>query len=209
MSSIVPQPDIISAATAEGPSGTLKRRDHPAREQPTPPRSPCGTLIIHSDRGSRTARMPSSARCAITSHAARWDGLAPARATVAMASLYSLLQSNVLDRRRLATRDRLRLAIITRSNGRTSARADKAHSSDRPAGLSGGDIAELLAAFVASSEHLADLEFLAEHDAFGPDLELANLGIMCARPRLEHEKRSLHLRLRAQVLEYDHVVGEM
>jgi putative transposase len=76
-------------------------------------RSPTGTLIVHSDRGSQ-----------FRSHAyvrvLRESGLSGSMGRVgacgdnaAMESFFALLQKNVLDRRRWHTRDQLRLAIIT------------------------------------------------------------------------------------------------
>jgi putative transposase len=76
-------------------------------------RSPAGTLIVHSDRGSQ-----------FRSHAfvrtLRDNGLAGSMGRVgacgdnaAMESFFALLQKNVLDRRRWQSRDQLRLEIIT------------------------------------------------------------------------------------------------
>ncbi len=70
-------------------------------------RSPAGT-IVHSDRGSQYVRT------------LRNNGLVGSMGRVgacadnaAMESFFALLQKNVLDRQRWATRDQLRLAIIT------------------------------------------------------------------------------------------------
>ena len=75
-------------------------------------RDPVGTKV-HSDRGSQF-------RSHAFTRALRANGLAGSMGRVgacgdnaAMESFFSLLQKNVLDRRRWATRDELRLAIIT------------------------------------------------------------------------------------------------
>ncbi len=76
-------------------------------------RSPCGTLIIHSDRGSQF-RSHAFVRT-LRDHELRGSmGRVGACAdNAAMESFFSLLQKNVLDRQRWSTRDQLRLAIIT------------------------------------------------------------------------------------------------
>jgi transposase InsO family protein len=65
--------------------------------------------VVHSDRGSqfRSRKM----QRALTRHSMGQVGSAADNA--AMESFFSLLQRNVLDRRRWATRDELRIAIIT------------------------------------------------------------------------------------------------
>jgi putative transposase len=76
-------------------------------------RSPAGTVIVHSDRGSqfRSAAFVKT----LTNH-----GLTGSMGRVgacgdnaAMESFFALLQNNVLDRQRWSTREELRLAIIT------------------------------------------------------------------------------------------------
>jgi transposase InsO family protein len=74
-------------------------------------RSPTGT-VVHSDRGSQF-------RSRKYVHALRTNGLTGSMGRVgacadnaAMESFFALLQKNVLDRRRWATRHDLRLAII-------------------------------------------------------------------------------------------------
>ena len=75
-------------------------------------RDPSGT-IVHSDRGSqfRSKKFVKALRC---------NGLVGSMGRVgacgdnaAMESFFALLQKNVLDRRRWATREELRLAIVT------------------------------------------------------------------------------------------------
>jgi len=75
-------------------------------------RDPAGT-IVHSDRGSqfRSKKFVKALRC---------NGLVGSMGRVgacgdnaAMESFFALLQKNVLDRRRWATREELRLAIVT------------------------------------------------------------------------------------------------
>jgi putative transposase len=76
-------------------------------------RSPAGTVIIHSDRGSQF-------RAHVYLRLLRDHGLTGSMGragacgdNAAMESFFALLQKNVLDRRRWDTRDQLRLAIIT------------------------------------------------------------------------------------------------
>jgi putative transposase len=75
-------------------------------------RSPAGT-VVHSDRGSQF-------RSAAFVRTLRSNGLAGSMGRVgacgdnaAMESFFALLQKNVLDRQRWASRDQLRMAIIT------------------------------------------------------------------------------------------------
>jgi putative transposase len=76
-------------------------------------REPDGTVVVHSDRGSQF-------RSAAFVRTLRSHGLAGSMGRVgacadnaAMESFFALLQNNVLNRQRWATRDDLRLAIIT------------------------------------------------------------------------------------------------
>jgi putative transposase len=76
-------------------------------------RSPAGTLVVHSDRGSQF-RSAAFVRT-LTNH-----GLTGSMGRVgacgdnaAMESFFALLQNNVLDRQRWTSREQLRLAIIT------------------------------------------------------------------------------------------------
>jgi len=76
-------------------------------------RSPAGTVIIHSDRGSQF-RSHAYVRLLRASGLTGSMGRAGACGdNAAMESFFALLQKNVLDRRRWDTRDQLRLAIIT------------------------------------------------------------------------------------------------
>ena len=69
--------------------------------------------VVHSDRGSqfRSRKM----QRALTRHAmvGSMGQVASAADNAAMESFFSLLQKNVLDRRRWTTRDQLRIAIVT------------------------------------------------------------------------------------------------
>jgi len=76
-------------------------------------RSPVGTVIIHSDRGSQF-RAHAYVRLLRAGGLTGSMGRAGACGdNAAMESFFALLQKNVLDRRRWQTRDQLRLAIIT------------------------------------------------------------------------------------------------
>lgn len=70
---------------------------------------------VHSDRGSLGSSGPGSSwpSFAATTWPGRWGVVASAGDNAAMESFFSLLQKNVLDRRRWTTRHELRLAIIT------------------------------------------------------------------------------------------------
>jgi putative transposase len=76
-------------------------------------RSPAGTVVLHSDRGSQF-------RSAAFVRTLRQHGLTGSMGRVgacgdnaAMESFFALLQKNVLDRQRWSSREQLRLAIIT------------------------------------------------------------------------------------------------
>jgi putative transposase len=76
-------------------------------------RSPAGTLVLHSDRGSQfrsAAFVAALDRHGLTGSMGRVGACAD---NAAMESFFALLQKNVLDRQRWATRQELRLAIIT------------------------------------------------------------------------------------------------
>jgi transposase InsO family protein len=76
-------------------------------------RSPAGTVVVHSDRGSqfRSAAYVRTLRSAgLTGSMGRVGACGD---NAAMESFFALLQKNVLDRQRWATREHLRLAIIT------------------------------------------------------------------------------------------------
>src|SRR3546814_4781087 len=76
--------------------------------------------ILHSDRWSQF-RSRKQQR-ALTRHGmvGSMGQVGSAGDNAAMASFFALLQKNVLDRQRWATRDELRLAIVTRSEEHTS-----------------------------------------------------------------------------------------
>jgi putative transposase len=76
-------------------------------------RSPAGTIVLHSDRGSQF-------RSAAFVRTLKDHGMTGSMGRVgacgdnaAMESFFALLQKNVLDRQRWSTREDLRLAIIT------------------------------------------------------------------------------------------------
>ena len=76
-------------------------------------RAPSGTVIVHSDRGSQfrsAAFVRTLTDHGLTGSMGRVGACAD---NAAMESFFALLQNNVLDRQRWATRDQLRLAIIT------------------------------------------------------------------------------------------------
>ena len=76
-------------------------------------RSPAGTVVVHSDRGSQfrsTAFVRTLRSHGLTGSMGRVGACGD---NAAMESFFALLQKNVLDRRRWDTRDQLRLAIIT------------------------------------------------------------------------------------------------
>lgn len=76
-------------------------------------REPAGTLVVHSDRGSQfrsTAFVRTLKDHGLTGSMGRAGACGD---NAAMESFFALLQKNVLDRCRWATREQLRLAIIT------------------------------------------------------------------------------------------------
>jgi len=76
-------------------------------------RSPAGTVVVHSDRGSQF-RSAAFIRTLRSSGLAGSMGRAGACAdNAAMESFFALLHKNVLDRQRRDSREQLRLAIIT------------------------------------------------------------------------------------------------
>jgi len=81
------------------------RRTAVARRQPT------GVVVVHSDRGSQTAR---SFRAVLSAAGLKGSmgRVASAGDNAAMESWHALLQKNVLDRRRWRTRDELHDAIV-------------------------------------------------------------------------------------------------
>jgi putative transposase len=76
-------------------------------------RSPAGTVIVHSDRGSQfrsAAFVRTLASHGLTGSMGRVGACGD---NAAMESFFALLQKNILDRQRWSTREQLRLAIIT------------------------------------------------------------------------------------------------
>jgi putative transposase len=78
-------------------------------------------------------------RSTATTWSDRWAGSAPAGDNAAMESFFALLQKNVLDRHAWATRDELRIAIVTwiertyhRRRAKTRPRPIDPRSSSRP-----------------------------------------------------------------------------
>ena len=75
-------------------------------------RSPAGT-IVHSDRGSQFRSKAFAMILRAHGMQGSMGRVASAADNAAMESFFALLQKNVLNRRRWATRDELRLAIVT------------------------------------------------------------------------------------------------
>lgn len=75
-------------------------------------RQPTGTVVVHSDRGSQFRSRAFRAVLKNAKLTGSMGRVASAGDNAAMESFHSLLQKNVLDRRRWRTRDELRYAII-------------------------------------------------------------------------------------------------
>ena len=75
-------------------------------------RSPAGT-VVHSDRGSQFRSRKFVAALHRNGLAGSMGRVGACGDNAAMESFFALLQNNVLDRQRWATRDQLRLAIVT------------------------------------------------------------------------------------------------
>ncbi len=75
-------------------------------------RNPASIVIIHSDRGSQFRARDFRRELADAGLVGSMGRVASAGDNAAMESFFSLLQKNVLDRQRWATRDDLRVAII-------------------------------------------------------------------------------------------------
>jgi putative transposase len=76
-------------------------------------RSPAGTVVVHSDRGSQfrsAAFVTTLRRNGLTGSMGRVGACGD---NAAMESFFALLQKNILDRQRWSTREQLRLAITT------------------------------------------------------------------------------------------------
>jgi len=69
--------------------------------------------VLHSDRGSQFRSRNSCAPCAATTWSAPWTASVQPGDNAAMESFFSLLQNNVLNRRRWDTREQPRIAIVT------------------------------------------------------------------------------------------------
>ena len=76
-------------------------------------RQPSGTVVVHSDRGSQFRSRAFRAVLTAAGLPGSMGRVAAAGDNAAMESFYSLLQKNVLNRRRWSTRDELRYAIVT------------------------------------------------------------------------------------------------
>ena len=75
-------------------------------------RQPQGTVAVHSDRGSQFRSRAFRAVLVAAGLAGSMGRVAAAGDNAAMESFFSLLQKNVLDRRRWATRDQLTYEVI-------------------------------------------------------------------------------------------------
>ena len=75
-------------------------------------RQPVGTVVVHSDRGSQFRSRAFRAVLRAAGLTGSMGRVAAAGDNAAMESFYSLLQKNVLDRRRWRTRTELRYAIV-------------------------------------------------------------------------------------------------
>jgi putative transposase len=75
-------------------------------------RQPSGTVVVHSDRGSQFRSRAFRAVLKNAKLTGSMGRVASAGDNAAMESFFSLLQKNVLNRRRWGTRDELRYAIV-------------------------------------------------------------------------------------------------
>jgi putative transposase len=76
-------------------------------------RQPAGTVVVHSDRGSQFRSRAFRSVLGAAGLTGSMGRVASAGDNAAMESFFSLLQKNVLDRHRWATRSELRYAIVT------------------------------------------------------------------------------------------------
>jgi putative transposase len=76
-------------------------------------RQPVGTVVVHSDRGSQFRSRAFRAVLTAAGLRGSMGRVASAGDNAAMESFHSLLQKNVLNRRRWRTRDELRYEVIT------------------------------------------------------------------------------------------------
>lgn len=76
-------------------------------------RTPTGTVVVHSDRGSQFRSRAFRAVLTANGLTGSMGRVASAGDNAAMESFFSLLQKNVLNRQKWATRDELHYAIVT------------------------------------------------------------------------------------------------
>jgi putative transposase len=76
-------------------------------------RSPAGTVVVHSDRGSQFRSAAFTRTLASNGLTGSMGRVGACGDNAAMESFFALLQKNVLDRQRWSGREQLRLAIIT------------------------------------------------------------------------------------------------
>jgi len=76
-------------------------------------RSPAGTVVVHSDRGSQFRSAAFVATLTSNGLTGSMGRVGACGDNAAMESFFALLQKNVLDRQRWSGREQLRLAIIT------------------------------------------------------------------------------------------------
>jgi putative transposase len=76
-------------------------------------RQPAGTVVVHSDRGSQFRSRAFRSVLGAAGLTGSMGRVASAGDNAAMESFFSLLQKNVLDRQRWATRSELRYAVVT------------------------------------------------------------------------------------------------
>jgi len=76
-------------------------------------RQPAGTVVVHSDRGSQFRSRAFRSVLGAAGLTGSMGRVASAGDNAAMESFFSLLQKNVLDQHRWATRSELRYAIVT------------------------------------------------------------------------------------------------
>lgn len=76
-------------------------------------RRPAGTVVVHSDRGGQFRSRAFRAVLSANDLTGSMGRVASAGDNAAMESFFSLLQKNVLDRQRWATRAALRYEIVT------------------------------------------------------------------------------------------------
>jgi putative transposase len=76
-------------------------------------RAPAGTVVVHSDRGSQFRSRAFRSVLGAAGLTGSMGRVASAGDNAATESFFSLLQKNVLDQQRWATRSELRYAIVT------------------------------------------------------------------------------------------------